>query len=84
MCNCVQNGATLNQPVDEIRKRFEALFGKKEIARKLALLTGANRATVFRWFDKGFPEMAILTLELLERCPPDEWPERAKAAKLLK
>ena len=83
MCNCVQNGATLKDAA-QIRKRFEALFGDEKLAEKLAMLTGTNRATVFRWYERGFPEMAILTLELLERCPADEWPERAKAAKLLK
>ena len=69
---------------EDIRKRFEAIYGEPKLAEKLSVLTGTNRATVFRWFENGFPDMAVLILEFLEKTPEKLWPLRAHAPKNLR
>lgn len=65
-------------PSVEIRNRFAAIYGEEKLAEKIAELTGANRATIFRWFESGFPDAIILILEFLERTPKVYWPLQAR------
>jgi hypothetical protein len=69
---------------DQIRNRFEAIYGEPKLAEKLSQLTGANRSTVFRWFETGFPESIVLILEFLEKTPQEYWPLRARTPKTLR
>ncbi len=61
----------------QIRARFAAIYGEERLAEKIAALTGAGRASVFRWFDSGFPPIVVLLLEFLECTPREYWPPRA-------
>jgi hypothetical protein len=72
---------TFTQTPDQIRKRFEAIYGEAKLAEKLCLLTGSSRATVFRWLESGFPEIVLLLLEFLEKTPRENWPLKAQVPK---
>ena len=61
-----------------IRNRFAAIYGEEKLAEKVAELTGANRATVFRWFESGCPDAIVLILEFLEKTPREYWPQHAR------
>jgi hypothetical protein len=62
----------------EIRNRFAAIYGEEKLAETLVDLTGVGRATIFRWFEHGFPDAIVLILEFLERTPREYWPEKAR------
>jgi len=51
---------------EQIRRRYAALLGENRLAEKIAAIAGTTRATVFRWFDGGFPDYSATILELLE------------------
>lgn len=64
---------------EHIRRRFAALLGERKLAEKIAVVTGSSRAAVFRWFDTGFPENAVIILEFMEITPVSMWPKRITA-----
>ncbi len=65
---------------EQIRRKFAALLGERKLAEKIAAATGSSRAAVFRWFDTGFPENAVIILEFMEITARDKWPERITIA----
>lgn len=71
----------MTESTEQTRARFEALLGPHKTAERIALLGGWSRASVFRWYDEGFPQHARLIAALLEKVPENEWPPEAKRAK---
>jgi len=62
----------------EIRQRYAKLLGEQYLSKKLGKIFDENEKQMYRWEADKWPSYTVDFLELLEKVPKEQWPERIK------
>jgi len=67
------------KPDKTVRARWEVILGERNLHKRVAHVLGRSGAQFYRWEDLGWPDFAVLLLDVIETVPRKYWPQSLKA-----